>query len=62
LRSRWTCGRYASFRPPETVARQLGTRNALPDLAPSWNGASAQGATVIRRHPETSERHLDALK
>jgi SOS response associated peptidase (SRAP) len=40
----------------------LGTRNPLPNLAPSWNVAPTQDAAVVRRHPETGERHLDLLK
>jgi putative SOS response-associated peptidase YedK len=34
----------------------------LPNLAPSWNVAPTQSALVVRRHPETAERHLDPLK
>jgi hypothetical protein len=56
------CGRYASFRPAEAIARIFGTKNPLPDLAPSWNVAPTQDAAVVRRHPETDARHLDLLK
>lgn len=56
------CGRYASFLPPEEVARIFGTVNPLPNLGPSWNRAPSQDALVVRRHPETGERHLDALR
>jgi putative SOS response-associated peptidase YedK len=56
------CGRYASFLPPEAVARFFRTTNALPNIGPSWNVAPSQRATVVRRHPETGERHLDLLK
>ena len=56
------CGRYASFLPAEAIARIFGTSNPLPNLAPSWNVAPTQGAPVVRRHPETGERHLDLLK
>lgn len=55
------CGRYASFLPPELIARLFGTRNALPNLKPTWNMAPTMDAPVVRRHPETGERHLDAL-
>jgi putative SOS response-associated peptidase YedK len=55
------CGRYASFLPPEVLARLFGTRNPLPNLRPTWNMAPTMDAPVIRRHPETGERHLDAL-
>jgi putative SOS response-associated peptidase YedK len=56
------CGRYASFLPPEAVARFFRTTNALPNIGPSWNVAPSQQAMVVRRHPETGERHLDLLQ
>jgi putative SOS response-associated peptidase YedK len=56
------CGRYASSQPPEFVARLFRTVNALPNVAPSWNIAPSQDAMVVRRHPETGERHLDLLQ
>ncbi len=56
------CGRYASSRPPELIARLFQTVNALPNVAPSWNFAPSQFAMVVRRHPETGERHLDLLQ
>lgn len=34
----------------------------LPNLGPNWNVAPMLEALVVRRHPETGERHLDALK
>jgi putative SOS response-associated peptidase YedK len=55
------CGRYASFLPPEALARIFGTTNPLPNLRPTWNMAPTQNAPVVRRHPETGERHLDLL-
>jgi putative SOS response-associated peptidase YedK len=55
------CGRYASFLPAEAIARLFGTSNPLPNLAPSWNLAPSQPALVVRRHPDTGERHLDVL-
>jgi putative SOS response-associated peptidase YedK len=56
------CGRYANSLPPEHVARLFHTVNALPNLAPNWNVAPTQDAMVVRRHPETGARHLDALQ
>jgi putative SOS response-associated peptidase YedK len=56
------CGRYASSRPPEFLARLFHTVNRLPNVAPSWNIAPSQDAMVVRRHPDTGERHLDLLK
>jgi putative SOS response-associated peptidase YedK len=55
-------GRYASSQPPEFIARLFRTVNALPNVAPSWNIAPSQSAMVVRRHPETGERHLDPLQ
>ncbi len=56
------CGRFASQLPAELVARLFRTSNPLPNLAPNWNTAPSQSALVVRRNPETGERHLDALK
>ena len=56
------CGRYAISQPPEFIARFFRTVNALPNVAPSWNIAPLQDAMVVRRHPETGERHLDLLQ
>jgi putative SOS response-associated peptidase YedK len=55
------CGRYASFLPPELIARLFGTTNPLPNLRPTWNMAPTMSAPVVRRHPESGERHLDLL-
>ena len=55
------CGRYASFLPPEAIAAMFPTVNPLPNIAPTWNFAPTEDALVVRRHPETSERHLDVL-
>ena len=56
------CGRYASFLPPDAIARLFRTVNPLPNIEASWNVAPSQDAMVVRRHPETGERHLDLLK
>ncbi|HET6185016.1 MAG TPA: SOS response-associated peptidase [Acetobacteraceae bacterium] len=56
------CGRFASDLPPEILARIFGTANPVPNIAPSWNLAPTQPALVVRRHPETNERHLDVLR
>jgi len=55
------CGRYVQFLPAEALARLFGTVNPLPNLAASWNVAPTQQAPVIRLHPQSRERHLDAL-
>lgn len=31
------CGRYASYLPPDFIARLFGTVNPLPNLQPTWN-------------------------
>jgi putative SOS response-associated peptidase YedK len=56
------CGRYASYLPPELIARLFGTVNPLPNLKPTWNMAPTQDALVVRRHVESEERYLDVLK
>jgi putative SOS response-associated peptidase YedK len=56
------CGRYAGSQPTESIARLLQTVNALLNVASSWNIAPSQSAMVVRRHPETGERHLDLLQ
>jgi hypothetical protein len=56
------CGRYASTIPIEQMARLFRTTNPLPNTQPSWNVCPTQDAVVIRRHPETGERHLNLLK
>jgi putative SOS response-associated peptidase YedK len=54
------CGRYASFFPPEFLARLFEARNPLPNLQPTWNMAPSRVAPVVRLHG--GERHVDALK
>lgn len=56
------CGRYRQSRAPGEVAEYFETVNPLPNLAPSWNIAPTQAALVVRRHPESGARHLDALR
>ena len=46
------CGRYASYLPPDPIARLFGT----------WNRAPTQDAMVVRRDEEAGERHLDILR
>jgi putative SOS response-associated peptidase YedK len=55
------CGRYAAFRSLAEIQRLFGTVNALPNLPPSWNVAPTHDAAVVRRHPESGQRHLDLL-
>ena len=56
------CGRYVSSLPPEAIARLFGTTNPLPNLRATWNMAPSMDAPVVRLHPETGARHLDALR
>ena len=56
------CGRFASSLPPEAIRALFRTTGVPPNLGPSWNVAPSQDAMVVRRHPETGERRLDALQ
>lgn len=56
------CGRYYQQRGSGEIARYFETVNATPNLAPSFNRAPTQEGLVLRRHPETGARHLDALR
>ena len=56
------CGRYASKNSAEDLAERFHVTGRLPRLSPSWNIAPSQEAPVIRRHPQTGERHLDLLQ
>ena len=55
------CGRFASYLPPKAIAALFHTVNPLPNVAPTWNLAPTRDAMVVRRHPESGERHLDLL-
>lgn len=55
------CGRFASFTPPDAIARMVKAVNPVPNVAPSWNITPSQQAMAVRRHPKTGERHLDLL-
>ncbi len=54
------CGRYASYLPPEMIARLFGTVNQPPGLKPSWNVAPTDEALVVRGDPAHG-RTLDVL-
>lgn len=56
------CGRFASELPPELIARLFQVVGSIPNVEPSWNVAPTQSVPVVRRHPETGERHLDLLR
>ena len=56
------CGRFFLQRDPAGLARHFATRNPTPNQAASWNIAPTQTSLVVRRHPESGENHLDALR
>ncbi len=56
------CARYSSSLPPELLARVFGTVNELPNFPANYNLAPTQLAPVVRRHPDSGERHLDLLR
>ncbi len=56
------CGRFASQLPPELLRRAFAALGDIPNTPPSWNVAPTQAALLVRRHPETGERRLDALR
>lgn len=56
------CGRYFQQRSSGDIARYFMTTDAIPNLIPSFNRAPTQEGLVVRRHPETGARHLDALR
>ena len=56
------CGRYVQTMPADVMRQLFQTSGPLPNPAPSLNVAPTQSAPVVRRHPETGERHLDLLR
>ena len=56
------CGRFASQLPPELLRRAFAALGDIANTPPSWNVAPTQAALVVRWHPETGERRLDALR
>lgn len=56
------CGRFHLIRDPAALKVHFGTANPTPNHPPSWNVAPTQDSLVVRRHPESGARHLDALR
>jgi putative SOS response-associated peptidase YedK len=56
------CGRFFLQRDPAGLARHFATTNPTPNHPASWNVAPTQTSLVVRRHPESGQRHLDALR
>jgi hypothetical protein len=54
------CGRYSSRLPPEYIRGLFRTVGGVSNFAPNYNLSPSQDAMVVRRHPETGERHLNA--
>lgn len=55
------CGRFASTLPAEFLETLFAMVGDIPPLAPSWNITPGQEARVLRRHPISGERRMDAL-
>ena len=56
------CGRYFLQRSPAELAQYFATVNPTPNHPASWNIAVTQDSLVVRRHPLSGARHLDALR
>ncbi|MEO3474495.1 SOS response-associated peptidase [Roseomonas sp. CAU 1739] len=56
------CGRYFQQRSSGDIARHFKVTGSITNLPPSFNRAPTQDGLVLRRHPETGARHLDALR
>lgn len=56
------CGRFYLIRDPAGLKDYYGTTNPTPNHAASWNVAPTQDSLVLRRHPESGERHLNTLR
>jgi len=55
------CGRFVFQRPVDEIRAIFGAVNPAPNIPPTWNMAPTRLAPVVRRHPESGERHLDPL-
>jgi putative SOS response-associated peptidase YedK len=56
------CGPYASFLPAEAIARIFGIVNLrCRTWWPSWNVTPTNDCAIVRRHPQTGQRHLVLL-
>jgi putative SOS response-associated peptidase YedK len=56
------CGRFFLQRDPAGLARYFETVNPTPNHRASWNIAVTQESLVVRRHPDSGDRHLDMLR
>jgi hypothetical protein len=55
-------GRFLASKSPEKVALWFTTRNATPNLRPSYDLAPSQDVLAIRFNPEVEQRILEALR
>jgi putative SOS response-associated peptidase YedK len=56
------CGRFFLQRDPAAIREYFETSGPAPNHAASWNVAPTQDSLVVRRHPESGERHLSVLR
>ena len=56
------CGRYLLYSPVAEIERAFATVNATSNLGPNYNVAPTQQGLVVRRHPQSGDRHLDVLQ
>lgn len=56
------CTRYAQHTEIKQLGIRFGVRQALPNTRPNYNVAPTHKVPVVRRNPETGERHLDLLQ
>jgi len=55
------CGRIAQTLPPAKLAEIFGIEGPVPEFEGRNELAPSETALVVRRHPETGQRHLDPL-
>jgi putative SOS response-associated peptidase YedK len=55
-------GRYAAILPAESMVDLFQILGPIPNWEGTWNMAPTKDAPVVRRHPETGERHLGLLR
>jgi putative SOS response-associated peptidase YedK len=56
------CGRYLLRRDLTQVSKDFDALDVPPNYPPSYNIAPTQDAPVLRRHPQTGQRHLGILR
>lgn len=59
------CGRFVQHQAPIAYAEQFGVdplAAPLPNAPPRYNAAPTRDLMVVRRHPQTGQRHLSLLR